>query len=107
MPVPKPIPTDVKGIISYYADKYNASEHQLMTVAKCESTFNQKAIGDSGRANGIFQYHKPTFDRFSKLMGEELDYHSANDQAKLTAYIFTRYPQYRSHWTCFSKNFKG
>ena len=39
-------------------------------------------------ANGIFQYHKPTWDRYSRLMGEELDYHSAHDQAKLTAFIF-------------------
>ena len=101
----KPIPTDVKGMISYYAEQYGANEHQLMVVAFCESGYRPNAVGDGGRAKNIFQFHEPTFDRFSRLLGEELNYNSAHDQAKLAAFIFAHYPQYRSHWTCFSKNF--
>lgn len=95
----------VKEMIEYYADYYGASEKELSTTFKCESNFNQKAIGDGGKAVGIAQYHKPTFDRFSKLIGENLDYYSVHDQIKLTSYIFAEYPQYRTHWTCFSKHF--
>lgn len=101
-----PIPTDVKGMIVYFAKQNSIKDNELLVVAKCESTFNQSAIGDHGKARGIFQYHKPTFDRFSELMGQDLDYYSAHDQAKLTAFVFAQYPQYKSHWTCFSKNFK-
>lgn len=105
MPEVKPIPTDVKGMIVYYADKYDANEHELLTVAKCESSLNQEAIGDHGQANGIFQFHEPTFIRYSKLMGETLNYNSAHDQAKLASFIFANYPQEKRAWTCWSSNF--
>ncbi len=99
-PIEPPKVLSVKETISYYASINEVSERELMLVAKCESSFNPKATGDGGRAKNIFQYHKPTFDSFSKLLGEELDYHSYNDQAKLTAYIWANYPKYKSHWTC-------
>lgn len=95
----------VKEMISYFAEYYKADEKELSKVAKCESSFNQKAVGDGGRAYGIFQYHKPTFDRFSKLLGEDLDYYSAHDQLKLTAFVFAEYPQYKKHWSCYTKHF--
>lgn len=99
----KPIPTTVKGMISYYAEKYNTSERELLAVANCESSYNPKARGDGGRAANIFQYHKPTFDRFSKEMGETLNYDSAHDQAKLTSWVWKNKPQYKRQWTCATK----
>ncbi len=90
----------VQETISYYAELHGANEKQLMAVAKCESSFKPSIKGDGGSAYGIFQYHKPTFDAFSKLMGEKLDYYSYSDQAKLTAWIWVHYPKYKSHWTC-------
>lgn len=93
-----------RDYIQYYASKYDAPTQQLLTVAKCESTFSQEAVGDNGKANGIFQYHKPTWDRYSKLMGEELDYYSAHDQAKLTAFVFKNYPNEKRAWTCATKH---
>lgn len=90
----------VKETIAFYAELNNTSYTEISKVAFCESSFNPKAKGDSGRAFGVMQYHKPTFEAFSKLMGEELDYYSYNDQLKLTAWIWANYPQYKSHWTC-------
>lgn len=101
----KPKVLSVKETIEKYAEIHDVSLHELLTVAKCESGYNPKAVGDGGRAVNIFQYHRPTFDRFSKLMGEELDYYSYYDQAKLTAWIWKYYPQYKNHWTCFTKFF--
>lgn len=95
----------VKEMISYFANYYGASEKEVYTTIKCESGFNPKAVGDGGKATGLAQYHKPTFDRFSKLLGEDLDYYSAHDQIKLTAMIFAKYPQYKKHWTCYTKHF--
>lgn len=100
---PPPKVLSVTETIEKYAEIHDVSLEELLTVAKCESGYNPKAVGDGGRAVNIFQYHKPTFDRFSKLMGEQLDYYSYYDQSKLTAWIWKHYPQYKNHWTCFTK----
>lgn len=90
----------VQETISYYAKQYGVSEYELLKVSKCESSYRPNIYGDGTRAFGIFQYHKPTFIAFSKLMGEQLDYYSYNDQAKLTSWVWKHYPNYKSHWTC-------
>jgi hypothetical protein len=99
----KPKVLSVKETIQKYAELHQVSAEQLLTVAKCESSYDPKALGDNGKAANIFQYHKATFIGFSKLMGEELDYHSYEDQAKLTAWIWKYHPEYRNQWTCFTK----
>lgn len=104
-PVPRVL--SVQETIVKYATFYGTSEKELLAVAKCESGFNPKAIGDGGRAANIFQYHKPTFISFSKLFGEQLDYHSYTDQARLTAFIWKHYPQYKNHWTCYTKIYRA
>ncbi len=90
----------VKETIAFYAQYHGVSNTELQKVAMCESSLHPNIKGDGGRAFGIFQYHRPTFDAFSKLMGEKLDYYSYSDQAKLTAWIWKHYPKYKSHWTC-------
>lgn len=96
-----PIPTTIPEKIVYYANLNGIKSDTLLRVAKCESGYRNDGIyGDSGKAYGVYQYHYPTFQKFSKLMGEELNYKSANDQIKLTAYIFAHYPKLASHWTC-------
>lgn len=90
----RPIPE----MVSYYANEYAVPATTLLRVMKCESSGNQKAIGDNGKAHGIFQFHKPTWDRFTKEMGETLDRESAHDQAKVAAYAFSK--GYSNHWSC-------
>lgn len=92
-----------KEYISLYALKYGASEKELLSVAKCESSLVKSARGDGGKSIGIFQYKKNTFNQFSKLLGEQLDFYSYHDQAKLTAFVFAEYPKLKSHWTCWKK----
>jgi len=89
-----------KDYIVHFADKYQAPKEQLLAVSWCESMYNPEAIGDHGSAKNIFQYHKGTFDRYSALMGEQLDYNSAHDQAKLTAWVFKNMPKEKRAWTC-------
>lgn len=96
----------VKEMITYYANYYGANEKELLAVVKCESNFRTEVYGDGKRAFGLLQYHQPTFTHFASLMGEELDYNSPHDQIKLTAWIFTNYPQYKKHWTCWTSHFK-
>lgn len=98
-------------LISLYARQYGASEKELLTVAKCESGFKPNAVhtNDGGKGKhsvGIFQYQESTFNGFAKLLGEELDYYSYNDQAKLTAFIFAKYPKLKTHWSCYRIHYK-
>lgn len=104
IPPPVPIvkkPLTVQQTISKFASPNDKVE--LLSVAKCESNFNPKAIGDSGKAKNIFQYHEKTFDRFSLLLGEELDYNSYYDQSKLTGWVWENRPDLKNHWTCYTK----
>lgn len=64
----------------------------------CESG-GRNVYGDGGHAKGVFQYWQPTWDAFSKELGEKLDRDSTYDQIKLTAYAFSK--GYQKHWTCY------
>jgi hypothetical protein len=102
------IPLTPKEYISLYALEYGASEVELLKVAKCESGLNPNAVhkndgGKNKNSVGIFQYQESTFDRFDDLLGEDLDWYSYHDQAKLTAYVFAKYPELKTHWTCYHK----
>lgn len=97
----KPTPKTPEQYIAYYAELNQTDESLLLKVAKCESKLNIQSKGDGGNATGIYQYWNDTFERFSKLYGEELDINSYHDQIKLTSWIFANYPQYRKQWTSF------
>lgn len=90
----------ITTLISHFSVVYGASTDELTKVMKCESNFNPKAVGDGGKARNVYQYHKPTFDAFSKDFGEQLDYNSYYDQIKLTAWAFSKGKSYKRHWTC-------
>ncbi len=100
IPAP-PIPHDVKGMIVYYGGQYGAEIPLLDKMAFCESTYNPKAVGDSGRAHNVYQYHEATFYSHAKLMGEKLNYKSAHDQIKLTAWISVNHPDKLRAWTSY------
>lgn len=91
----------VPELIEHVSEPYNVNTDILKRVAWCESSYRYNVYGDGGKAYGIYQFHKPTFDHFSKKLGEELNYYSSYDQAKLAAYMFENGKQ--SHWTCYNK----
>ncbi len=84
-----------------YALQYKIDGNLLKKVMWCESSNNPKAIGDHGLANNVMQFHKPTFDSYSKSLGESLNYDSYQDQIKLAAYMFSIGEE--KNWTCYSK----
>lgn len=94
-----------KDYIVEYAELYDTDATVLLKVAECESELGKKNKGDykNGEylATGIFMYHKETWSRHSNLFGEKLDINSINDQAKLTAFIFSKYPNLRNEWTTY------
>ena len=79
--------------IETVAQKYGISEQRFTNLIRCESTFNKTAIRDSGRAYGLLQFHKPTFNQYC-----EGDYYNYNDQLNCGAEMLSRGLAY--HWTC-------
>lgn len=96
--VKKNTPTTVEGLIVSSALRHGVSAEKMLRVARCESNFNTKAIGDGGRAYGVYQYHSPTFNSFSNLYGVTYDYRSPTDQIDLTGWAFSQ--GLDTHWTC-------
>jgi len=38
-------------------------------LVECESGGNPDALGDNGRAHGVLQFHRPTFEQYAPLAG--------------------------------------
>jgi hypothetical protein len=68
-------------------------------IIQRESGWNPEAVGDKGLARGIFQFHRATFDRFSKKFGLELDYYKPNDQLLLFERMLDENFNLIGHWT--------
>ena len=82
---------EVKGDYAKYS--------KLTKIVGCESSWNPDALGDHGKALGLFQYHSGTFDSFKKSAGmEELEYGNPMDQITLSVWAFDH--GLSSHWTC-------
>lgn len=60
-------PLSVLGLISRYSDVYGISSSTLLSILRCESQLNPKAIGDYGTSFGIAQIHLPDHPEVTKL----------------------------------------
>lgn len=85
--------------ISYYAQKWGVSAEKMKAVISGESNYRCTVYGDDDKAFGIAQFHRSTFDSFSKEMGETLNYYSCENQIELMAYAFSR--GWQNHWTVY------
>lgn len=90
---------DIKCIVERYTRVYGVKSEEVLKVLTCESNLQIGAIyGDGGAAYGIAQFHKPTFDLFSKELGKKLDYYSYQDQIELISWAFAH--NKKNHWSC-------
>ncbi len=97
----------VTELIDYYSVVYKQDPILLKKIAECESDYNKTLLGDKGRAYSVYQFHKDTFDRWSKEMGENLDYKSYLDNIKLGVWSFSQGEKYRNAWTTYVAIKKG
>jgi len=67
---------DNKGIDADEIDRL------LDAIAKVESHHDPSAIGDGGRACGVYQIHRPYWADGTKLLGVTWDYRLATDPVK-------------------------
>lgn len=61
----------------------------LDAIAKVESRHNPSAIGDGGRACGVYQIHRSYWADGTKLLGVNWDYELAADPAKAREVVRT------------------
>lgn len=60
----------IPEMIVEYSDKYQVNPMLIECILFNESGFNPEAVGDSGKAVGISQFHYPTWKSFRQKMGE-------------------------------------
>lgn len=91
----------VEEILKEIPPKYGVKPETVKKIAFCESSYRYNAVGDGGHAYGVMQFHKPTFDGFSKKYGKEYDYKSTLDQVELASEMISK--GNARHWTCAKK----
>ena len=92
----------VRELITLYAKRYGVNREIALLVARCESEFKTTAVGDGGKAYGVYQFHKPTFREFAAKSGEEgLEYKDPEDSIKLAMWAFST--GRADHWSCYGK----
>lgn len=67
----------VKREIVISSAKYGVDENLITKIVQCESGFNMFAVGDSGKAASVAQFHYPTFKRYCS--GNYWDYRDQLD----------------------------
>lgn len=83
-------------LISYgIEDQYDTA----VAVVQCESGFRTDVYSRGRISYGVAQFRESTFDWFSKMKGEKLDYYSPYDQLDLLAWAFSN--GYQKHWDCY------
>jgi soluble lytic murein transglycosylase-like protein len=95
---PKQIVLTIEDKIRIAATVHGVDPDLSVKIAKCESGLNPTVYGDSGKAYGLYQFHRGTFEMFAKEAGLELDYYNPEHQIILANWAFAQ--GYYSHWTC-------
>lgn len=95
----------LEGQVVYFSKLYNTNPALVSKVMECESNGKQSAVGDYGLSRGVMQFQKETFNRLSKLMGEELNYNSSFDQIKLATWAIAN--GHGSNWTAYRAIMNG
>jgi hypothetical protein len=84
--------------IDKFSREYSIPREWLVNLAKCESSFGKRLVGDNGNAYGQYQYWEPTWVEFEKRIGQDLDKFSLYDQTKMTAFALDNNLGHR--WSC-------
>lgn len=93
-------PQSIEEKIAVEAKLQGADPGVLVVTLKCESGLKHENVyGDHGKAYGIAQFWKGTFDKFKgEAKMPDLDYYNQDDQITLAAWAFAHGKQ--GSWTC-------
>lgn len=100
-PEVKPIPTDVKGMIIYFADKYDVSAERMENTLKCESSLSSEATNITAREHsvGISQINLRAHKDITEAQARDNQF-----AIEWTAKAFSEGKQ--SMWSCYNKLYK-
>ena len=90
-------------IIRQFAYLYGVPEKLALCIAKNESGFRADAVGDSGLAVGILQFHRGTFLMFQKKMGlkQSDDRTDVVESARVAMWAIAN--GYGKHWSTYRR----
>lgn len=93
----------INELVEYWSDYYDIDSERFSKIIYCESRYKPTAINyhDGGKGKhsvGILQFQKSTFDYWSGVLGEKLDYYSYYDQIKLGAFMISK--GQINQWSC-------
>jgi hypothetical protein len=89
-----PYMPSVRQIIIKEATSYTIPPEKMLSIAKCESTYNPKAFNpkdvDGRPKYGLFQFDKDTFATYAPMSGiKTMDIWDPAQQAHTTAYMLS------------------
>lgn len=82
-------------------DAVGGKKSLLYCLIKNESSWRTDIYGDKGRAYGLLQFHRPTFERYSEKYGLVLDYYSPIDQIILAELMINENFNNITHWSVY------
>ena len=95
----------IQDYIWFLNGTHGVSAKMIENVVRCESNFNPRAIGDKGKAYGVLQFWRKTFDLFKDEANmEQLKYEAWKNQIDLGYWAFGH--DKREHWVCYTKLYK-
>ncbi len=57
-----PAPASPEGLVRRAAELYGVDPDYAIAIVRCESSLRTDAVGDSGAALGLWQFHLPTWE---------------------------------------------
>lgn len=92
----------IRRKIDKHADAYGVDRELADCVVFRESSYNFEAIGDSGKAHGLAQFHLPTWKWMRGLMGKSTADTRMNPDDALATMCWGIASGYGNHWTPFN-----
>lgn len=87
---------DLRTYAQVRAIEEGVNPNKFFNLIDCESNWKEDAKGDGGKAFGILQFWKNTFDTFSHLYKMNGDYYNNRDQINLALRMIRK--GHASHW---------
>lgn len=92
------------------ANRLNIDAEKFVLLQICESRGITNAKGDyeseTGKylANGVYQFHRRTFDKYSELYNWKGNYFDSENQTDLAAFMLSKEEKNWNHWlNCYKK----
>jgi len=98
----KPSIKELKDYLASEVAKYpELSYSEIEAIIYCESSF-QVDPPHNNICRGIAQFKIGTFNWFTGMMNEKLEFMDPYDQIKVMVWAFAN--GYKNHWECYTKN---